>query len=270
MDPAAKCASLADVTSGSDGGRADDFHPVEAISADAPRLAGSTITAQRWENLSFLHWRVDPERVSPLLPPGTVPDVFDATTWVGLVAFRLVGATIGRGPAVPWLGSFPETNVRLYSVDRTGRRGVVFCSLESARLAVAVGARAGGVPYTWARMRIRRIGDDVQYATSRSWPGPRGAGGRIVVRPGLPLAGGNPLAEFLTARWGAHVFRAGRLWFVPNRHSRWPLHEATLVRLEDTLVSVAGLGDVTDRAPESVLWSPGVKTAFGRPRLVAR
>jgi uncharacterized protein YqjF (DUF2071 family) len=256
------------VTGGSGGGRADDFLPVEAIRVDAPRLAGSTITTQRWENLSFLHWRVDPERVAPLLPPGTVPDVFDGTTWVGLVAFRLVGATIGRGPAVPWLGSFPESNVRLYSVDRSGRRGVVFCSLESARLAVVIGARAVGVPYTWARMRIRRIGDDVEYATSRRWPGPRGAGGRIVVRPGRRLGGGTAIADFLTARWGAHVFRFGRLWFVPNRHSRWPLHEAALVRLEDTLVSAAGLPGVTDRAPELVLWSPGVETAFARPRLV--
>jgi uncharacterized protein YqjF (DUF2071 family) len=242
--------------------------PLDEITARAPSLPGRTITSQRWENLTFVHWRVHPDRVAPLLPRGTVPDVFDGTTWVGLVAFRLVGATIGRRPAVPWLGTFPETNVRLYSVDRTGRRGVVFCSLESARLAVAVGARVLGVPYTWARMRIRGAGGQVEYATSRRWPGPRRAGGRLVVSPGDPLEGPDPLAEFLTARWGAHVWWAGRLFFVPNRHRSWSLHEARLVHLDDSLVAAAGLPGISSGEPDSVLWSAGVEAMFGRPRLV--
>jgi len=48
----------------------------------------------------------------------------------------MVGVSIGRGPAVPYLGTFLETNVRLYSVDETGRRGVVFLSLDADRALV--------------------------------------------------------------------------------------------------------------------------------------
>ena len=100
--------------------------PVEPVTREAPPLRGRIISTQRWEQLTFLHWAVDPARVAPLLPPGTRPDVFDGRTYVGLVPFRMVGVGVGRGPGVPYFGTFLETNVRLYSVDSTGRRGVVF------------------------------------------------------------------------------------------------------------------------------------------------
>ena len=43
---------------------------------------------------------------------------------------------------------------------------------------------------------------------------------------------------------------------------------AEVVRCEDGLVAAAGLGGLTARAPDSVLWSPGVRTRFGLPRWV--
>ena len=87
-------------------------------------------------------------------------------------------------PSLPHLSDFPETNVRLYAVDAaTGRRGVVFRSLEAARLLPVVAARLSyHLPYLWARMAVRHGtdagADTVAYETSRRWPGPRGAGPR--------------------------------------------------------------------------------------------
>ncbi len=221
---------------------------------------------QHWKDVAFLHWRVDPARVAPLLPSGTTPDVYDGSSWVGLIPFRMVGAGLFHGPAVPWLGTFPETNVRLYAVDEHGRRGVVFRSLDAARIAVVLGARLTfGLPYCWARMRVRRIGPDIVYTTTRRWPGGRGLTSRIVVRPDAPVASGEPLADFLTARWGLHTRWAGRSLFVPNEHPTWPLHTGTLQHLRDDLVEAAGLPGITDRQPDSVLWSAGVRTVFGVP-----
>lgn len=223
--------------------------------------------SQRWEDLTFLHWRVDPALVAPLLPRGTRPDLHDGATYVGLIPFRLAGAGIGRGPAVPWLGTFAETNVRLYSVDATGRRGVVFRSLEASRLAVVLAARAGfGLPYTWARMRLERSPTQITYTSARRLPGPRGAGGRIVVEPGGRIGDPDPLAHFLTARWGLHTRHLGRDLYVPNSHEPWPLHRARLVHLDDSLVAAAGFPGLVGREPDSVLWSPGVRTVFGAPR----
>lgn len=229
---------------------------------------------QRWADVTFLHWRVDPAQVAPLLPVGTTPDEFDGSSWVGLIPFRMVGAGVSRGPSVPWLGTFAETNVRLYAVDRTGRRGVVFRSLDASRLAVVLGARAAfGLPYCWAGMRVQRVGDAVDYTidytTARRWPGGRGRASHIRIRPKPTVVRDDPLAHFLTARWGLHTRWAGRSLFVPNEHEMWPLQRATLLHLTDDLVAAAGLPGVTAREPDSVLFSAGVRTVFGVPQSAA-
>ncbi|RJK98451.1 YqjF family protein [Vallicoccus soli] len=223
---------------------------------------------QWWRDLAFVHWAVEPARVRPLMPPGVRPDEHDGATYVGLVPFRMVDAGLLRGPAVPWLGTFLETNVRLYSVDAQGRRGVVFRSLDADRLAVVLGARAAyGLPYCSAAMAFRRDGDEVSYATRRRWPPDRTARNRVRVRVGAPVAEPTPLERFLTARWGLHSRWLGRTTYVPNEHATWDLRRAELLDLDDGLVAAAGLPGVVSRPPDSVLFSDGVRTVFGPPLL---
>ena len=72
---------------------------------------------------------------------------------------------------LPYIGTFLETNIRLYSVDHAGRHDVLFRSLETARLAVVPLTRIGlGIPYTWARMRMNSSGDRISYHSVRRWP----------------------------------------------------------------------------------------------------
>nr|WP_297428545.1 DUF2071 domain-containing protein [uncultured Actinotalea sp.] len=221
---------------------------------------------QQWRDLAFVHWRVEADVVAPLLPPGTRPDLHDGSTWVGLIPFRMVGAGLGRGPAVPYLGTFAETNVRVYSVDDQGRRGIVFLTLEASRLAVTLGARAAfALPYTWARMSVREDDGVLTYTSRRHWPAPRSARTAIAVRPGHPLPEPGPLEHFLTARWGLHTHHLGRTLYVPNTHAPWPLQRAELLHLDETLVAACGLPGLTGRPPDSVLFSRGVRTAFAAP-----
>jgi uncharacterized protein YqjF (DUF2071 family) len=241
---------------------------------DVPDPMRVAILSQQWRDITFLHWRVDPEIVAPLLPAGTRPDVFDGSSWVGLIPFRMVGLGLGRGPALPWLGSFTELNVRLYSVDDTGNRGVVFRSLEAERLGSVLGARTVfGLNYTWADMTFREDDDVLRYESRRRWPhSPTGdvthPGAEIQVRPSGLIEEPDELALFLTSRWGLHTRRGGQLLYLPNHHEPWPLQEARLEFLRDDLVAAAGLPGITDRAPDSVLFSRGVTTEFGVPRRV--
>ncbi|MFL6151886.1 MAG: YqjF family protein, partial [Ornithinibacter sp.] len=132
----------------------------EPVTPTAPALRGPVLMNQDWRELTMVHWAVDPGRLSAFMPPGVRPDVLEGRTYVGLVLFRMVDAAPGHGRGVPWLGTFLETNVRVYSVDETGRRGVVFLSLDCDRLAVGAGARATfGLPYRWARMQHSRAAD---------------------------------------------------------------------------------------------------------------
>lgn len=168
----------------------------EPVSLLAPPLSGPRMMSQRWNDVAFLHWAVEPDAVARFFPPGVRPDVHDGWTYVGLVPFRMVGAGLAGGPAVPWAGTFLETNVRLYSVDGTGRRGVVFLSLDADRAVVVAGAQlAFGLPYRWARMSFQADGDDRTYVTRGRRPGSR-ATTAVTVRVGGAAADGaaHPLA----------------------------------------------------------------------------
>ena len=149
------------------------------------------------------------------------------------------GAGFAIGPAAPWAGTFLETNVRLYSVDATGRRGVVFLSLDADRaVAVAAPAPRSGCPTAGPRwLRRRRGGRRYTPGAVAGVPGRS----RVAIRVGGPAPDG-PLERFLTARWGLHVARSGRTRYFPNAHPPWPLRTAEVLELDDGLVAAAGLG----------------------------
>ena len=234
----------------------------EPVSVVAPPLPRPHLLRQSWCDVAFLHWAVAPDAVTAFLPPGVRPDVFDGRTYVGLVPFRMVGTGFATGPAVPWAGTFLETNVRLYSVDATGRRGVVFLSLDADRALAVAAARAGfGLPYRWSRMGFAADGPQRRYtAQVRS----TSVASRVAVRVGGRAPDG-PLERFLTARWGLHVGRSGRTRFLPNSHVPWPLRTAEVLELDDGLVAAAGFGDLARRPPDHVVFSEGVTARFGRP-----
>ena len=113
--------------------------------------------AQLWADLTFIHWPVRPRDVAHLYPPGTRPDVFaDGLTYAGLIPFTMRRTALVRRSPLPYFGTFHETNVRLYSIDDAGRHGVLFRSLETARLAV--------VPVVRAPRRAVHMGEDAHRA----------------------------------------------------------------------------------------------------------
>jgi len=204
------------------------------------------------------------------MPAGCRPDVIDGSTWVGLIAFQMSRSSFFGGPSIPWLGDFPEVNVRLYSIDEHGRRGVVFLSLEASHLIPVLTAQAAfGLPYRWASMQIGQRDGQIAYKTKRH--GQPDATSHIIVRPiddpaaSVALAA-DPVATFLTARWGFHETHRGGTIYCRNHHEPWPLQPAELVHLDDGLLAAAGLEGLADRAPDSVLYASSVTTVFAAPQ----
>lgn len=252
-----------------------------------PELPAPVFSDQRWLDAVFLHWRITEEEAATFMPDGVRPDVFDGSSWVGLIGFRMEQAGLGRGPGIPYLGSFNEVNVRLYSREPNGTRGVVFLSLDANRLPVVLATRAVGIPYVWSRIRqrppfpgssvVRRqhghseveaaaITDEFPVGYSVRRFGSAAARSDFTVVPRLRAAAGDPLSVFLTARFGMHGHFFGRTAFIPNTHQAWPLFGANVHQLSDGLIKAVGIR--VGGPPESVLYSPGVRTRFGRPRLV--
>lgn len=235
----------------------------EPITGVAPPLDTRSVASQRWSDLVFLHWRVDAAEVAPLLPSGLTPDVHDGSSWVGLIPFVLDRATVFGSPPVPYLGDFVEINVRLYAVDGEGRRGVVFVSLDASRLAAVLAARVlFALPYVWSRTTLERDGDRLEFH-GRHHTGAH-ASTRIVARAASAPVVDDATADFLTARWALFSHVRGRTVRLRNHHEPWPLFEASLESLDDELLARAGFPALAGRAPDSVLYSPGVTTTFGR------
>lgn len=234
-----------------------------------PVLSPPALVTQSWSDAVFLHWRITAAEAAPHLPSLVEPDVFHGSSWVGLIGFRLHGTRLGGALPLPWLGSFTEVNVRLYTRGADGTRGVLFLSLDASRLLAVLTARAAGVPYVWSRCRQQAPGgpdrDTCGYAVERYG---NGASSSFAVRPELSRQADDPLSLELTARFGAHATLAGRTIFVPNTHRPWPLHPAELAECDDELLASAGLP--VAGPPDSVLFSSGVRTVFGRPRTVRK
>jgi len=221
-----------------------------------------------WASLSFLHWPYDPEALQRLLPPGLVADTHDGRAYVGLILFHLT-VRPAWSPHLPWLGSFAEINVRTYVQGPTGQPGILFLSLDAARLGAVAVARASAwrLPYHWAAMRIRRDGDLVTYASRRRRPGSSHASSRVVVRVGRPYRPQEltTLDRFLTARWCFYSRSPRGLARTAAHHPAWRLARGTALQVQDRLIAATGL-----RQPDGeplVHWAGRTDALIGRPRL---
>ena len=222
------------------------------------------LIAQTWSRTVFLHWRIPPSWAAAHMPAGVEPDVYDGCSYVGLIGFHASATTLADRLPVPWFGSFTEVNVRLYSRGADGSRGVLFLTLDASRLAPVLVARALHIPYVWSRCRPTRSG------RARGYDVERFAGQARSSFSAVPLHGkqaDDALSLWLTARFGLHAAVAGRTVYIPNSHRPWPLYPARLRHCYDELVPASGLP--VSGPPDTVHYSAGVRTLFGRPRPLA-
>jgi uncharacterized protein YqjF (DUF2071 family) len=227
---------------------------------------------QSWNWLTFLHWRYPPETIQAILPKGLTVDQYDGAAWVGLVPFRIDGLRLPMMRAIPWISSFPETNVRTYVRDSNGDRGLWFLSLDADRMAAVAVARTGfRLPYQWARVKLTRNASSVKYSSKRN--------GLMAVCPAhseIEIEICEPYAPeelsdrdvFLTALWRFYTRIGGGLSYVQVEHPPWPLYHARVLKLDEDLLTAAGLPP-TEGEPV-VHYSPGVDVKVASPVTVRK
>ena len=240
-------------------------HPSPVCPAPVRRA----VMVQQWRDLVYLHWAYDPEVVQRLLPAGLEVDTFDGRAWVGLIPFQMRGLGLPHLPAVPYLGTFPEVNVRTY-VMRDGVPGVWFCSLDINRLLPTLVARTTySLPYCWGKashsVSGRGAGDTVATTVQRRWPRSEPTPATSIgVTIGEAITEPEPIDVWLSARWRLYsVGLRGRLRYAPVDHEPWTLYRAEVTHLDDSLVTAAGLPAPVGEP--RALFSPGVYVRVGLP-----
>jgi len=219
---------------------------------------------QKWRLMTFLHWAYDPAQVRPLVPAELEVDTWDGLAWVSITPFRMVDFRLPLLPPVPGFSAFPESNVRTYVRGPDGRDGLWFLSLEADSLAtVMFASTVYGVPYRWADMAVEH-GELIRYRSRRRCASP--VGHDVLIRVGEPCPAPSALDHWLTGRWRAWTRVARRLATAAVEHQPWPLRAATLVELEQSLLTAVGLPEPA--GPPLVHHSPGVDVRLGPPRFV--
>jgi uncharacterized protein len=213
---------------------------------------------QRWRELLFLHWEVEPAALQALLPPGLTLDTFEGRAYIGLVPFTMRDVRPVWSPPVPCLSHFHETNVRTY-VHKDGEKpGVWFFSLDAANpVAVWLARTLWKLPYYTAKMRLSIKDDGTRrYSTERLEKPSVGA--RLSWRPeGEPApAAPGTLAHFLCERYLLYAFDGDQLRCGQVHHTPYPLQRARLLHLENTLIAEAGIP--VNGSPSLVHYAAGV------------
>ncbi len=194
-----------------------------------PLPEGSWVLHMRWRDLLFMHWPVPEEVLRPLIPPALKLDTFDGSAWLGVVPFRMESVRPRFLPAVPWLSSFPELNLRTY-VTHEDRPGLWFFSLDAQNpVAVRLARATFHLPYFDAEMSCRASGDEVFYRSLRTHRGAPPAEFAVRYSPvGEPFESERgSIEDFLTERYclysadGRGNVRRGEV-----HHHLWPLQPA--------------------------------------------
>jgi uncharacterized protein YqjF (DUF2071 family) len=234
---------------------------------------GSTdrpVGRQLWRELLFLHQPVALDQVRPLVPAELAIDTFDGQAWVTLIPFWVLAS---RPVGVPKaLGiDFLEINLRTYVRSDDGEPGIYFFSLEASSWLAVSGARLGyGLPYFPARMAARKEASGaIRYRSVRRSRG-RAAALHVGWRTGPPRerAAAGSLDHFLIERYALFVRRLGRLYRTRVRHQPYPLREASVEFVRESLLARTGLPPL-QVPPPLVHQSPGVDVELYRPHRVA-
>lgn len=215
---------------------------------------------QTWQELAFVHWKVDPEAIQSKLPPGLTVDLHAGTAWLGLVPFQMRHIRPIGLPPLPWLSYFLELNLRTYVYDRYGRPGVWFFSLDCNQpVAVRVARRFFHLPYYDAAMREIRLEDGfTRYEFARHGCAPSSSFEYCLAEP-LPSPAPPSLEHFLLERYLLFAWSDQRQQLYSGRvsHLPYPTCRLNLRRWTTEPIQQAGL-PVPNAPPDHAIASHGV------------
>ena len=176
--------------------------PIDRLSI-RERPKGQPVMHQKWGKLLFMHWRVDPALLRPLIPAPLEIDTFEDSAWIAIVPFTMwdIRAFPPYIPALPALNAMHELNVRTY-VHLNGTPGVWFFSLDCNNAAAVFAARTFFyLPYYNADIDLTQHDDTINYSLTRTDEPVANFAATWTVGAPLPQSQPDSLEFFLTERY---------------------------------------------------------------------
>ena len=213
---------------------------------------------QEWRFLTFMHWRVDIEKLRPHVPEGLEIDTFEGDAYIGLVPFMMKHVRPSWFVSTPGISNFPEFNIRTY-VKKDGIAGVFFLTLEAKSLVTCNFApRTYGLPYRYAKGSVKKSGNIWDWKSSRD-KGQFKLAGTTEVNGEQMQAQPGSLEEFLFERYSLYTSHKGSLRRGYTHHNKWKFQLAKVELTENSLTESFNLGIDQPLTPELVHYSDGVR-----------
>lgn len=198
----------------------------QALITARQRPVGRAILTQKWDDLFFIHWKCDAAEIQKRLPAGLFVDTFNGEAFLSIIGFQMSAIRPFGLPAVPFLSSLNELNVRTYVRTADGKPGIYFFSLDCDHwLAVKIAQLAFGLNYKYAQLMWASKGNqfsckrlNVANGANYSWA-PQGS--PTTAAPGT-------LEFFLLERYIFFTERKKQLWAGQVYHAPYVFTSANL------------------------------------------
>jgi uncharacterized protein YqjF (DUF2071 family) len=200
------------------------------------------VMRQSWQDLLFSHWPVARDRLREVVPTFLEIDTFDDEAWLGITPFRMSDVSPRGIPALPWVSSFHEINVRTYVVYE-GIPGVYFFSLDAdSSLAVGGASTLFHLPYFRASMKFEKDRNRISFSSRRLTN--ETAQFESTHSPVGPTFEPSPatLEHWLTERYCLYTMdSSARAYRVEIHHRPWELQSAEAYIEMNTMADAAGI-----------------------------
>ena len=232
------------------------------MAADGTALTtgGRPFLTARWQHLILVNYAVDPERLSPHLPPGLTLDLLDGQAHMSLVAFDFLDTRV-LGVPFPGFRNFPEINLRFYVRDGD-RRGVSFIrEYVPSRVIAWVARSLYNEPYRRAPMTssVQQM-DETLSVCHHLQVGGKTHSLRVQASPHRTIPPEDSEAHFFKEHsWGYGTDRKGHCLRYEVRHPVWETHSVEAMNLDWDWGLVYGKewSDFNDVQPRSVYLAHG-------------
>lgn len=185
------------------------------------------VISQRWENVLFLHYKVDAHELQKKVPFPL--DLYQGEAVVSIVPFVMSRIRFPFLPPVPGLSQLLELNLRTY-VKVNGRPAVYFFTLDSNHLPGVLIARwFFFLPYRWIKLSFSSR-DQYQFSSPEF---------RLKAKVGST----RPSTEFdlwATERYALFTKRGETSLVGTVEHLPWTLQDIEVLDLEDNFSNLIG------------------------------
>jgi hypothetical protein len=242
------------------------------------------LLSQRWNDLLFAHFAIDPPTLRRLVPDALTLDLYDGAAWLTLSACCASHVRPSGVPPLPGLSYFPQVNLRTYVTmgDKSGgdKPGLFYFSVDAENLSAVWFARIFfHMPYWHAA--IQTGGGTIQphnpepraiHFRSSRLHGPSASGGPARFDASYSAesepqrARRGSLDEFLTERYCVYSWNRRRYHRAEIHHQPWALQRCGVEIRANSMADPFGLA--LPPKPELCHFSRSLKMLAWAPEVV--